>query len=79
MKRLKNMITSTENFTELDRSCTSLLKIEAEQSFEKREQEILSRIKLVYGKDLQRVIPDSEAKEIAENLLAFSKVIYGIE
>lgn len=63
----------------LDKVCTPLLKMNIGQSLEIREQGILNRIKAVYGRDLQREIPDSEAKEIAENLLAFGKVIYGIE
>lgn len=63
----------------LDNMPATLVKMDIGNSFEQREQDILNRIKTVYGKDLQREIPDSEAKEIAENLLAFGKVIYGIE
>lgn len=59
----------------IDMTYTPSIKMESE--FTKRENDILARIKVHYGKKLDREIQDEEAKEIADNLLNFAKVIYG--
>ncbi len=60
----------------LDRYYIDKIKIESD-NFEKREQDILLRIKKHYNQKLGREITDSEAKEIANNLLDFAQAIYG--
>lgn len=59
----------------VDKSTTDDIKIR--NNLEKREQEILIRIKNHYGQKLCKIISDEEAQEIAKNLLDFIKVIYG--
>lgn len=47
--------------------------------FVSREAQIIERIKKHYSDKLKRKVDDTEAREIAYNLLNFAKVIYGIE
>lgn len=47
------------------------------RNFDKREAQILLRIKRHYGKKLGRRIGDKESAEIATNLLSLAKTIYG--
>ena len=61
----------------LDRHCIDSTKIEG-NNFEKREQDILARVKKHYGQKLEREITDIEAKEISDNLLHFAQAIYGL-
>lgn len=49
------------------------------KDFANREANIIERIKKHYSGKLKRKVDDTEAKEIAANLLTFAKVIYGIE
>lgn len=51
--------------------------IKLDTSFHEREKAILERIKKHYSIKLNRDIDDSEAKEIADNLLQFTQAIYG--
>jgi len=62
----------------LDRDTTNSIKIES-NNYEKREQDILLRIKRHYSQKLGRELLDEEIKEIADNLLNFAKAIYGIK
>ena len=49
------------------------------ESFTKREESIHNRIKQHYAKRFHRDITDSEAKDIALNLLSFAKALYGVD
>lgn len=61
----------------LDRHCTNPINLGESSNFEKREQDILARIKKHYSHKLGREVQTEEAKEIAYNLLHFAQAIYG--
>ena len=65
-----------ENILRLDRHYANSTKIEI-RDFEKREHDILERIKKHYSHKLNRKVNNEEAKEIANNLLSFAQAIYG--
>jgi ArsR family metal-binding transcriptional regulator len=48
-------------------------------SFAIRKAKIIERIKKHYSVKLKRNVNDTEAQEIADNLLGFAKAIYGIK
>lgn len=52
---------------------------EKNDDFVIREAKIIKRIKKHYSNKLKRNVDDVEAREIAANLLAFAKVIYGVK
>lgn len=60
----------------LDKYGTDSIKVRS-KDLQKREQDILTRIKRHYGKKFGKDILTEEAKEIAESLLNFIKAIYG--